>query len=84
MDTVLGSNVADKTVLAISDNFVGVHGFVKQGHSHYEFKYTVTGILKPTGTVIDNLVLTPIERFGWHLLSSIIMLKRQMGTSFML
>lgn len=61
LDAVVGANVAKETELALNDNFVGVHGFMNEGHSHDEFKYTVTGILKPTGTVIDNLVLTPVE-----------------------
>ena len=53
--------MAEKTGLKLNDNFTGVHGFMHVGHNHDEFKYTVTGILKPTGTIIDNLVLTPVE-----------------------
>ncbi len=61
LDVVVGANVAAQTGLTLSDNFTGVHGFMHVGHSHDEFKYTVTGILKPTGTIIDDLILTPIE-----------------------
>lgn len=61
LDAVIGANVAKKSGLKLNDNFVGVHGFMLEGHSHDEFKYTVTGILEPTGTIIDELVLTPVE-----------------------
>ena len=61
LDAVVGANVAKESGLKLKDNFVGAHGFMQEGHSHDEFKYNVTGVLKPTGTVIDNLVLTPVE-----------------------
>ncbi len=61
LDAVLGANVAKETGLLVTDRFVGVHGFMHEGHSHDEFKYNVTGILEPTGTIIDNLVLTPVS-----------------------
>ena len=61
LEAVVGANVAKKAGLKLNDNFAGVHGVMHEGHSHNEFKYTVTGILKPTGSVIDNLVLTPVE-----------------------
>ncbi len=61
LDAVIGANVAKETGLLVTDQFAGVHGFMHEGHHHDEFKYNVTGILKPTGTVIDNLVLTPVS-----------------------
>ena len=61
LDAVVGANVAEKTGLKVNNSFIGVHGFMREGHSHDEFKYTVTGVLKRTGSVIDNLVLTPVE-----------------------
>ncbi len=61
MEVVIGSHVAKATGLKLNDQFAGMHGFTKQGHIHKEFKYTVTGIMAETGTVIDNLILTPIE-----------------------
>ena len=32
---------------------------------HTDFPYTIVGILQPTGTVLDRLVLTPVESV-WH------------------
>ncbi len=61
LEAVVGATVAKKAGLKPGDTFAGVHGLMHEGHSHDEFKYTVTGILKPTGSVIDNLVLTPVE-----------------------
>jgi putative ABC transport system permease protein len=61
LEAVVGANVAKESGLKLQDNFVGAHGFMHQGHSHDEFEYSVTGVLKPTGTIIDNLVLTPVE-----------------------
>ena len=61
LDAVIGANVAEKTELKTGDTFTGVHGFMDEGHSHDEFRYTVTGVLKKSGNVTDNLILTPVE-----------------------
>ena len=60
-DVSIGSRVAEEAGLKIGDQFVGVHGFMANGtDKHKEFKYTVTGIFKETGTVLDQLILTNI------------------------
>ncbi len=61
MDAVLGSNVAAANNIQLHQNFFGTHGLAAGGEVHKQFIYKVTGILKPTNTVLDNLVLTPIE-----------------------
>jgi putative ABC transport system permease protein len=61
LDAVLGADVAAKSKLALHGHFVGSHGLTAGGEEHEAFPYTVTGILKPTGTVIDRLVLTGID-----------------------
>jgi len=61
LDAVIGANVAKKTGLDVGGTFAGVHGFMEEGHSHDNFTYTVTGILKHAGNVTDNLILTPTE-----------------------
>lgn len=60
-EVVAGARVADLTGLQIGDEFSGVHGFQDAGHAHDDFLYKVTGIMKLTGTVLDNLILTPVE-----------------------
>jgi putative ABC transport system permease protein len=60
-EAVVGSTVAERTGLKIGDHFHGSHGLVEEGHVHDETAYHVTGILKPTGTVMDRLILTNIS-----------------------
>lgn len=61
LEAVLGASVARRTGLRPGDQFVGSHGIGRGGPGHGEHPFTVTGILTPTGTVIDRLVLTSID-----------------------
>jgi putative ABC transport system permease protein len=61
MEAVLGAAAARATRLGIGGKFVGSHGFAEGGEEHGEFPYIVVGVLKPTGTVLDRLVLSNIE-----------------------
>lgn len=65
MEVVLGSEVGEKHHLKLGDKIVGAHGLVNSDDLHTDFPYTIVGILKPTGSVLDRLVLTPIESV-WH------------------
>lgn len=58
MEVVLGSNAASKLQLKLGDHFHGTHGLESNGDSHEEASYTVVGILEPTNTVADRLILT--------------------------
>jgi putative ABC transport system permease protein len=61
MEAVIGSEVAKKTGLEIGDEFKGGHGVGEVLHNHDEFLYEVVGILEKSGTVLDNLIITPTE-----------------------
>ncbi|MFT7153109.1 MAG: putative ABC transport system permease protein [Alteromonas macleodii] len=61
MNVVLGSSVAKKLNLKMGSHFHGNHGFDEGGHAHEESHYNVVGILNPTGTVADRLILTSTE-----------------------
>jgi putative ABC transport system permease protein len=61
MEAVLGAATTRYLRLGIGDTFVGAHGVNGTGGAHKRFPYTVTGILAPTGSVIDRLVLTSVE-----------------------
>ena len=61
MQAVLGARVARETGLKLGDTFTGSHGLGSGGHAHGQNPYTVTGVLAPGGTVLDRLVLTPLE-----------------------
>jgi putative ABC transport system permease protein len=61
MEAVLGSTVAAKTGLGVGARFVGSHGLTEGGPVHGDSVYTVVGILRPTGSVLDRLVLVNTE-----------------------
>jgi putative ABC transport system permease protein len=58
MQVVLGSTVAHKLGLQLGQTFVGSHGLGAGGHLHGDSPYTVVGILQPSGSVLDRLILT--------------------------
>ncbi|MCS6834370.1 MAG: FtsX-like permease family protein, partial [Flammeovirgaceae bacterium] len=62
MEATLGSKVARESNLKIGDQFAGAHGMGQSiGEEHSKHLYTVVGIMQPTGSVLDNLVLTNIS-----------------------
>jgi putative ABC transport system permease protein len=61
MEAVLGAQVARATGLGVGGTFVGSHGVAEGGEEHGEYPYAVVGVLKPTGSVLDRLVLTNVE-----------------------
>ena len=65
MEAVLGSDVAAQYHNKPGDQIVGAHGLVNSDDLHSDFPYTVVGVLKSTNTVLDRLVLTPVESV-WH------------------
>jgi putative ABC transport system permease protein len=60
LDAVLGSDVARTSRLRVGDRFEGSHGLAEGGGQHAEARYSVTGVLAPTGTVLDRLILTSV------------------------
>lgn len=65
-EAVIGGVAAENLGLRLGDHFHGSHGLVDDMHVHEEEAYHVTGILKPTGTVVDRLILTNIGSV-WHI-----------------
>jgi putative ABC transport system permease protein len=65
METTVGATVADELKLRVGDTFESTHGLTQVGSVHEEQKFVVSGILKRTNTVIDNLILTGVESI-WH------------------
>ncbi|MGH8675217.1 MAG: ABC transporter permease [Burkholderiales bacterium] len=61
MEAALGAEVAARTKLAVGAKFAGAHGLGEGGDEHGNEPYQVVGILAPTGTVLDRLVLTSVE-----------------------
>ncbi|HHP7241279.1 MAG TPA: ABC transporter permease [Cyclobacteriaceae bacterium] len=63
MEAVLGDAVDEKLQLNIGDKFKSSHGLVGAGVSHEAHDYKVVGVLKYTGSVVDQLILTSNESF---------------------
>jgi putative ABC transport system permease protein len=60
-EATLGATVAAASGLRVGDQLVGSHGIAGGGAAHAEHPYTVVGVLAPSASVLDRLVLTPIE-----------------------
>ena len=63
-EVVLGAEVARRTGARLGQKFIGSHGIDTaeedgQGHDHAPFE--TVGILAPSGTVLDRLILTSVE-----------------------
>ena len=56
-EVVAGSSVK----INLNQEFSGSHGLVDNNNTHDHGKYRVVGILKPTGTVLDRLLLTSLK-----------------------
>lgn len=60
MQAVLGAQVAARTGLGVGQTFHGSHGLGAEGESHAGQAYTVVGVLAPSGSVLDRLVVTDL------------------------
>lgn len=60
-EVTIGANVAELAGLKIGGTFASAHGLVSGGHDHDDHQYVVSGILKKSNTVLDNLILTNVE-----------------------
>lgn len=58
---VVGADAARGLGLTVGSRFVGAHGMATGGHAHGDHPYTVVGVLAPTGSAVDRLVLTSLE-----------------------
>ena len=57
-ETTIGAAVANDLGLKIGDRFQSSHGFASDIDMAHEGDFTVVGILKPSGSVVDQLILT--------------------------
>ena len=65
MQVVLGATAAAKLGVPLGGHMVGSHGLGAGGHAHGDSRYTVVGVLAPSGSVLDRLVLTDTASV-WH------------------
>lgn len=61
MEVTIGYKVAEGAGLKVGDSFAGSHGFDQEGEAHGDHLYVVKGIFKPSGSVLDQLILTPLN-----------------------
>jgi putative ABC transport system permease protein len=61
METTIGATVAARTGLKIGDTFASNHGLDEGGEEHADAKFKVVGIFKPSGTVLDQLIVTATQ-----------------------
>ncbi|MBS2037257.1 FtsX-like permease family protein [bacterium] len=70
-EAVLGSWVAQKTGLKLGDRFHPYHGLNYDPGAQHAEEYQVVGLLKPTNTPQDRVILIPLEgvyRMSGHVL----------------
>jgi putative ABC transport system permease protein len=62
LEAVLGAEIAAQSGLAVGATFIGAHGMGggEGEHMHESYTYQVVGLLAPTGTVVDRVVLTDV------------------------
>lgn len=60
MEVTIGAAVAQHLKLKAGDTFASAHGLSDGGHAHEAHPFVVKGVLKPTHTVLDNLILTQV------------------------
>ena len=61
MEAVAGAAAAREAGLVQDGRFAGAHGLVDGGHDHAGQPYRIVGVLQPTGTVLDRLILTSLD-----------------------
>ena len=66
-EVTIGSVVAKRLNMTVGDEFHSAHGVGGEGGMHEDKPLTVVGVLKPTGSVVDQLLLTGTETvWGVH------------------
>jgi putative ABC transport system permease protein len=61
LECVVGNIIAQKLKIKIGDKLKTAHGLDQEGEAHETDKYTITGILKYNNSVVDQLIITPLE-----------------------
>ncbi len=60
LEAVLGADAAKTTGLKIGSTFNGSHGLSDSGGASHDQAYSVVGVLAPTGSVLDRLIVTSV------------------------
>ena len=57
-EVLVGSKVYEKLKINLGDELISSHGLREPGQSHDEGTFKVVGLLKPSNSVIDQLIIT--------------------------
>ena len=60
-EVTVGARAAELLGIKLGAKFSGSHGLINDMDHHHHFSYTVVGVMKPTGTVVDKLILTEVS-----------------------
>ncbi|MDA9317967.1 FtsX-like permease family protein [Flavobacteriaceae bacterium] len=60
-EVLVGSKVYEKLKINLGDNLVSSHGLRETGQSHDEGTFKIVGLLEPSNSVIDQLIITSPE-----------------------
>ena len=60
-EVVVGSKAAKTTGLQVGDEFFSAHGLQDETDVHTDKVFTVVGVLEPSGTVLDQLLLCTVS-----------------------
>jgi putative ABC transport system permease protein len=61
LEVTIGKAVADRAGLSVGVTFNSNHGLTTDGEAHDHAAFKVVGIFAPTGTVLDQLIVTSCE-----------------------
>ena len=61
MEVTLGAQVAQQLSLSLQDTFYSSHGLTSDNLHMHEQPFTVVGVLAPSYSVVDDLILTSLE-----------------------
>jgi len=81
LQAVAGATAARELRIQLGDSFIGAHGLADSDEKHDKFPYKLVGILEPTGSVLDRLVLTDIETVRYVHLEQAKVEKAERGSS---
>jgi putative ABC transport system permease protein len=61
MECVVGASVAKILNLSVGNSFESAHGLASEGEKHVTQKFKIVGILAYNNSVIDQIIITPLE-----------------------
>ena len=57
-EVIVGSKVYEKLNINLGDNLISSHGLRESGEAHEDKSFKVVGLLEPSNSVIDQLIIT--------------------------